>query len=485
LLTGAYQEAIGFSGEALALNSRVHLIHDPVRLAKLEQQSGEAYYSLGYMNEGHDHLEKALALLGKPELVGKQRLLLSISARIFTQLLHRIWPAYFSSSKPQERERLKITLKCLPALGTIYVLKNENGLLLNLNLQGLNLAEQLGPGAELAVFYAFMGVLAEVAGLSSVADTYYHYGQQIAKKINDPFATAEVLFLHSYGDIGMGRLTGIADALGQASETYGDVGKRRRQAEVLTQKGCTHYFLGDFEHSRKTFADMFSLPHIRNDRQFQTTALVGQAQSLMQVGQLHQAITLLDMAKALRQYTEGDSVHTWIYGLLAQAYCRRGERQTAYGLANQIVAFLPKQQAQIMMEGSAGAVETYLGIWEVDTAVSPEHYNITRLACKHFSSLARRYPIRRPRAFLYQGWFSWLKGKHRAAYKAWRKSLDYAQRFAMPYEEARAHCEIGRHLPMSDPLRAEHLKRSLAIFERIGAMYDLEQTRKIVQQSQT
>jgi eukaryotic-like serine/threonine-protein kinase len=43
----------------------------------------------------------------------------------------------------------------------------------------------------------------------------------------------------------------------------------------------------------------------------------------------------------------------------------------------------------------------------------------------------------------------------------------------MPYDQARLHYEIGRHLPTDDPARGKHLEHACALFEQMGATYDL------------
>ena len=101
-------------------------------------------------------------------------------------------------------------------------------------------------------------------------------------------------------------------------------------------------------------------------------------------------------------------------------------------------------------------------------------------ACRSLRRYARRYPIGRPRAWLYQGWYDWLSGKARKARKAWRKSLAEAQASAMPYEEGLAHYEIGRHLPAGDPARQEHLSCAVEIFTRLGAAYNLTRANEVL-----
>jgi hypothetical protein len=64
-------------------------------------------------------------------------------------------------------------------------------------------------------------------------------------------------------------------------------------------------------------------------------------------------------------------------------------------------------------------------------------------------------------------------GHRRRALAAWNKSLRTAERLAMPYEQGRAHYELGRHLPPGHPARQEHLDRAGEILTGIGASHQL------------
>ena len=49
----------------------------------------------------------------------------------------------------------------------------------------------------------------------------------------------------------------------------------------------------------------------------------------------------------------------------------------------------------------------------------------------------------------------------------------------MPYEAARAHAELGRHLPPDSPARHEHLGKAAALFEQLGSTWDLARVRAL------
>ena len=96
--------------------------------------------------------------------------------------------------------------------------------------------------------------------------------------------------------------------------------------------------------------------------------------------------------------------------------------------------------------------------------------------CHILRQYARAFPIGQPRAWLWQGLYYGLSGQPGQAQAAWRKSLAAAERLSMPYEQAQALYEMGRHLPANDPKRQVYLSRAAQIFSQLEAKYDLSRT---------
>jgi hypothetical protein len=103
---------------------------------------------------------------------------------------------------------------------------------------------------------------------------------------------------------------------------------------------------------------------------------------------------------------------------------------------------------------------------------------LARNALKIFRGFAWSYSFARSRASLYQGTYDWLSGKYRQAQKNWEKSLALAEDLEMPYEQALAHYEIGRHLNDGDPGRKQHLEQAADIFSQLDAAWNLKRVRE-------
>jgi hypothetical protein len=90
-------------------------------------------------------------------------------------------------------------------------------------------------------------------------------------------------------------------------------------------------------------------------------------------------------------------------------------------------------------------------------------------ACQAMHAFSRIFPIAQPRAWLCQGWYDWISGKRSQANRIWQKGLGLTEHLAMPYEQARAHYELARHL--KDGVKSRlHLEKANNIYTELGIL---------------
>jgi hypothetical protein len=82
---------------------------------------------------------------------------------------------------------------------------------------------------------------------------------------------------------------------------------------------------------------------------------------------------------------------------------------------------------------------------------------------------------------LWQGLYTWLEGRPRRAHQTWHNALAAASDHAMPYEQALAHYEIGRH--STGAARREHLAQAAELCARLGAACDLDRVERLRQRA--
>jgi len=125
-------------------------------------------------------------------------------------------------------------------------------------------------------------------------------------------------------------------------------------------------------------------------------------------------------------------------------------------------------------------LRVYMEVWAELAApggpgVTREVRTAAQQAYRHLKSCAALFPLGRPALCLWQGMRYWLNGKPRAARASWRKGLAMAQRYALPYEDGLIHAYAARYTMGEE--RAHHIAQMTSIFERIGAIGELELAR--------
>jgi hypothetical protein len=116
-----------------------------------------------------------------------------------------------------------------------------------------------------------------------------------------------------------------------------------------------------------------------------------------------------------------------------------------------------------------------------ETEGTPAASPVRRLADEAVDTLcrfARQLPLARPHAHLWRGLTLWLAGKEQRAMREWQEAASLGNRLGLRYEVARAHFEIGRHLPEGES-RASHLREAQEEFERLGSAAELERIREL------
>nr|MBA3531412.1 serine/threonine-protein kinase PknK [Ardenticatenales bacterium] len=202
-----------------------------------------------------------------------------------------------------------------------------------------------------------------------------------------------------------------------------------------------------------------------------------------------EALATLEAAKALLGANHLPGEEIAYRAALALARLREGDEMAALLEAESARHLIEESNPTTFaaFEGYAGVAEVYLALWEgkvaaaVPASTLPTLQATARQACTALREFARVFPVAEPRSWLWQGSYEWLAGSPQMAWRAWRKSLAIAQRLGMRYEEALARYEIGRHLPTSDPERAQQLELACETFLGQNATFEFARTQRAAQ----
>jgi hypothetical protein len=160
----------------------------------------------------------------------------------------------------------------------------------------------------------------------------------------------------------------------------------------------------------------------------------------------------------------------------ALARLRNGDPDGAYDSASRALSFIVAAQpvGYWMQQSTAAVAEVLLTLLEADRGPAPCTVlrDQARQAVRALRRFARRFPMGRAQTLLWSALLAWLGGHHRAAMRGWRRTTETAAHLGAPYEQARAHFEIGRHLPFDALPRRAHLERAVMLFEGLGCATD-------------
>ncbi len=447
-----------------------------VRRGQWELKLGQAYVNWIKFSEGRRHFEQGLALLDYPPPKTTAGWAIGLMGQLTRQTLHRLWPKN-GDSLLEDHALLLEAAHAYEGLTTIHYFADESLPSLYAAFRSLNLAETAGPSPELARGYASVGVIISFVPIHRLAESYCRRALEMAHQIDNLSARAWVSLLIGLYHAGVGHWPEALQLLDQVIEIAEKLGDNSRWDDGVGNLAIVHYFQGEFGQSTRLSDDVFALAERRNNAHNQAWALRSQIYCLLPQGQFDDALARLETLQVLlgqEEHIVDHALEADLYALLALVHLRRNNPESALASAKQALTLMTKTSptSYLSLPGYAGVAETYLTLWETDNSKS----NAKR-ACKTLRNYAKVFPIGQPQAHLWSGVFEWLAGHHRKARKLWRKGLAAADKLGMPYDKALLHYQIGRSLPAGDPTRSGHLAQATEIFERLGAVYDLEQVK--------
>ena len=317
-----------------------------------------------------------------------------------------------------------------------------------------------------------------------LAEMYARRAIEAAECLKCPSTRAWVQVLTGSYYLGIGRWAEARENLEGAVKLARELGDWRRWEEASGELARLDFYVGRFEDGERRFREFGDEARRRNHGQALAWGHHGQSKILIRMGRSPEALASLEESLTLPAEVVGIGDALLRAGLLAEAHMALGDWAAARKAADEALRLIQRNPPIVSytLEGYAGAAETFLALWE-SSDLGPFHPSRKQLAdsargaVAGLGRLARVYPVAAPRAWLLKGTARWLSGRRGSARRAWRKSLQAAERLSMPLEIALALGEIGRHLEPEDPARRERLAQAIEIFERLGARDEASRAR--------
>lgn len=488
LAGGAYQEAITRFARALALlaatgaddapadQPRRTLLPRPLtdgprlRRAVLEAGLGEAHYRLGDLAGCEVHAGRALAALGLETPTGRLGLVRATIREVLARLFQ------LSGVRPRvdaSRAAIETVGRVQTQLIEVYFYSLRILPVIWSTLRHLNVTEPFGPSAELSRAYIYLAVVCGVASLPRLAARWARHSVAIAEGAAAPGAVAYALNRATALELAH-CWWGAAEAhIERADAMASEIGDMRLCEEARTEAGLLAIYRGPLQPGLAPLRSAYQLSRRSGSKQGACWSLLGQGDILVRLGNAAKAVPLYE--EALRRLDE-QAMRTeaiWACGGLALAWLRLDEPQRALEQARRALGHLPPGApvAYWIQHGTAAAAEVLLTLLERCPPGDLQRRGLAVDAAAAVAAIrryARRFPLGRAHALLWHGLLQWLSGRRRRALRTWRSAIATGRALVCPYEEARAHLEIARHLEDGHPRWAPHIERARTLFEQTG-----------------
>jgi hypothetical protein len=336
-------------------------------------------------------------------------------------------------------------------------------------VRGLVLALRTRQEGVRARLQAAISLALSVAPARRLADPLVADALAGARATGEPDTLGRVLELAALQAFAVGRWADTAAQLDEALDLAELAGDRGRALELRALRGWALLTRGELRVAGPFFAALENEAGSEGDGSSRAAAGTGLALAALRTRDVARGLSIVRGRRAS--------------AILPFSHAILGESREALGALPDALAEARARPVKCWgLERYALPAEAALLLREQEAAFEPADRARLGALCREAVAssfrFARVFPIGEPRAALLAGTSAWLDGRATAARSAWSRSLAAARRLDMPYDEGRAHLEIGRHTPPGALERAEHLARAASLFDELGALDDREKVER-------
>jgi tetratricopeptide (TPR) repeat protein len=455
------------------------------RLAVVEGGLTDAYFGLGDLRRSREHGTRALNLFGHGVPNGRAATTLAILRQIALRAMQATFRVRSKDPARAARTTAPVARVLMRLIDTYFYSVEAMPLAWSI-LRMMTECEPQGSSPALARAYVLGALLAGMGPSKRIGGAWCARAVRIADENGSEADRGWVQARVAVFRLSFGEWKIAAAAAARACAMAQVVGDLRSFEEDKLMSGLLDANCGRYEAALGHYQAARDASVRSGDRQMSWDADVLRASVLVRAGRHEEAVVLC--RDALARFATMDqfsmrSEHMIALGTYAVARLRSGDVVGALDSAAQATTLLWESTpvAYWVLEAIARTSEALFEaldrsdvIAAIAAVIVERTARVSRVAWRY----ARLFPIGRPQAFLVSGGLAWRRGQHRQAHARWRDALRVARRLEMPYETARAHAEIGRHLPPGAATRHEHLAEAASIFAQIGAEWDLAAVRE-------
>ncbi len=460
---------------------------DPVQRASLERKMGEAFYRRGEHEKANEFLQSALGYLSKPLPESTWGVRLAILREIAVQAGYRLMPGRFANPSQEPDPATAEEARIYEAQGLMHIVANVEKSLL-CSLRRLNFSERRGHHRGMVTGAAFVQGTALTLGLFKVAEYYGRRALFTAEAIEDRGAFGYACTAMAFQEVAMGRLA--------SAMTYGHLAVERLSESGYWDPRVWDFamaftgtwacgFSGNYAEALRTGQDLVRFGEDAGDLEAWCHGLNGLGATKYLTGELDEAACNLRRAIDLAEAIPDHANRIFSGGYLAKCHLRRNNLAEALRVLRQTEDYLNKHHMKRYIASAFlhnGFAEVCLSVGErSDRGERDVWLKESKRRCDDAlkSSKAFFRPLL-PEAMRLKGTYEWLKRRPSIAEKWWNRSLNLSDKMGMPHHSGLTHLEMGKRLKA----RA-HLEQAEVLFCKVGAEWDLAQTRDLLERFKT
>lgn len=478
LALGAAGAAVDFFERALALATRGghagRTQVDPARCASWRCSLGESWLVLGDLARAQKQMLRTLAELGLSLPASMAGWATSLGRQLSIQAVHLV--GLTAGGEPDAaRSRLMTGARAASRLCECFYYQQDLLAVTVAAVLAVNLAERAGIRGEVRRQYAQLGYLAGLLRIHPLARRYFRQSREGELRADDPVGAGVALYYEASYEATFcrwERAASLADASIARLRALGDEHELQ-----IAQAMRTHidYFTGQFAEAVPRLEQMRTAARTRDNAQLEAWSAYGVARSLIPLGRLDEAVERLNEARSLLGRQTDRSSQIICHGLLADALFQNGDFEGSRSAAGEVLRLGRGGNPAVLTEGHGyeGAATALLGLWAREGS-APRSAALAREACSMLSRFGQLFPLAYPASLRCRGVELALSGRLRLGRAILAHALRAAQKGKIPYDEARAHFELGKWAALGLD-REGHLRSARAAFARLGCELHLRE----------
>jgi tetratricopeptide (TPR) repeat protein len=324
--------------------------------------------------------------------------------------------------------------------------------------------------------------------IHSMSQAWGDRALELATNVGSPYDIAFVRQRNASCASRMARWKSAEEGFSFVIQTANETGDDRQRGDATMGMALWAIAQGRFDRALTHYEELGALARRVGDMQSQCWTVIGSTICRLRLGE----VNLGEPDGALHQWLKEKGAATDVLGwypAIALSHLRAGRAERAAEAAGKAldIALKSRPSAYWIQPCIAAIAEVYLSLLELRAGpegggegslkLSRAHLEErAKLACKAARAFAKVFPIGEPFSLLWQGMYEALTTYSWRANETLLKCIQVSQRLSMPYEEGRAHLELGRRAGRRDPDRRRHLQKAAEIFSRVSAGHDLART---------